>query len=160
MRHIVEPPRAAGACPAVINDTAQVRRQLRNPHAQRAHAGGQALGARVAVDLAVLPIAQAVHLVRQVLRDTVPRRGVARQRFAVALARREVVVVVVETGVEPGVVGRHARDAVQRGVQALRSVEVRLPRGIVRALDLVELGRGRGAGVTGFERIHARGLDE
>lgn len=75
-----------------------------------------------------------------------------------ALPRREVVVVVVERGMEAAVGGGHARDVVEGGVEGGGGVEVGFPGGVGTGFDGVE-GFGAGAaGVLGLEAINGRCL--
>ncbi len=93
----------------------QVLRELGDPDPKGCHAGIQAPGG-VSVDLAVLPVAHAVHRIGQVLARA---EGAVRavelhtgERLAMTLSRGEIVVEAVEGGVEASVVGGDARDVV------------------------------------------------
>ena len=87
----------------------------------------------VAVDVRILVLTEAVHFVGDGLVDACcgvnAVHELAGEGFAVALASREVVVIVVETFVETGVCGRDSRDVIQDRIQGLSKCKMSGPVG-------------------------------
>lgn len=143
---------------------ADILRQLRDKDAIGRDTGLQRLRAGIAVDIRVLVLPEAKDLVGLGRGDAsggvLPGDDLAGERFGVAQARGQVVVVVVEAHVEGGAVGGDAGDGVQGGVEGRRGGEVREPGGRLRghAVGGAE-GGGGGAGVGGLEGVDGGGLD-
>ena len=108
------------------------------------------------MDERVLVLAEPVHGIGELLRDARGAAGGegARQGLRVALARRQVVVVVVQRLVPVGRAAGHARDGVEGGEQRAGAREVRGPvgGGAAHAVRGVQRGRGR-AWVAGLEGV-------
>jgi hypothetical protein len=77
-----------------------------------------------------------------------------------ALSRGEVVVVVIERGVEAAVRRWHAGDSVKGGEEVGGLVEVLLPGWVVVGLDVIEDGGTAGAGVLRLETVDIGGLSQ
>lgn len=73
--------------------------------------------------------------------------------------RGEVVKIVVPTGVEAGVVGWHACDGVERGVEVPGGAEVGRPGSVGGVVYGSVEGRSARTRVGGFERVEARRLE-
>nr|POF16445.1 serine/threonine-protein kinase chk1 [Quercus suber] len=139
----------------------QILRQLGEPDAIAGDAGGQR-GGRVAVEEAVLVLAQAEDLVGVGSGDAVGGAGeAARQGLGVAQPGGEVIEVVVPADVPVGRGGTDAGEGVEAGEEGGGGGEVRLPgrRGGAGAVRAEEIGGG-GAGVCRFEGVDAVGLDQ
>ena len=143
------------------HEVAQVCRQLSDPDAERRRTGRERRRV-VAVDLAVLPLSQAVYGFGNVLGHAGRAVGavdkLAGQRLAVALSRREVVVVVVEGGMESSVVRMHARDVIECAKQRGGAGKMLLPLRIAIGLDGVEHAARGAAAILGLQAVHSVGL--
>ncbi len=139
MRDVMSINHAAGP----VNEVPDVGSEFADPNAVAGGAGCKTAGV-VPVDVRVFVLSEAVHFVGDGLVDA--RCGVdaahelAGEGFAVALASREVVVVVVETFVETGVCGRNSREVIQGRIKGLCSCEMSGPVG-ARLYAAEQLGR-------------------
>lgn len=143
------------------HEVTQVGRQLPNPDAQERSARLERRGVTT-INLAVLPVPHAVDGVGKLLGDTSGAPGAVKvtagQGVGVALACREVVVVVIEGGVKVGVVGTDLRDAIEGAEQGGGCLEMVLPQRVARRLDGVEpIARGAAA-VLRLQTVDALGL--
>jgi len=126
VRDVVSVNHVAGS----VNEVSDVGSEFADPDAVASGAGCETAGV-VAVDVRVFVLSEAVHFVGDGLVDA--DYGVdaihelAGEGFAVALASREVVVVMIETFVETGVCGRDSRDIIQGRIQGFSSCEMSSP---------------------------------
>ena len=110
----------------------QMRGELADPDAESGRSCPQR-GRIIAVYLAILPLTQTIDLVGKVLSDTGRAvdavHDLARERLPMALAGREIVIVVIKRVMETSIVRMDTRDIVKDAEQCGRSVEVLLPGG-------------------------------
>ena len=139
MRNVVSVNHVAGP----VNEVPDVGSEFADPDAVAGGAGCETAGV-VTVDVRVFVLSEAVHFVGDGLVDAScgvdAVHELAGEGFVVALASREVVVVVVETFVETGVCGRDSRDVIQGRIQGFSSCEMSGPVG-ARLYAVEQVGR-------------------
>ena len=136
----------------------QMRSELADPDAESGRSCPQRRR-MIAVYLAILPLTQTIDLIGQILSDTSRTvyavHDLARERLVMALAGREIVIVVVKRVMETSIVRMDTRDVVKAAEQCGRSVEVLLPGGIRTGLDRVEQLRAGRTAVLRFKTVNA-----
>lgn len=156
MGDIVAVDNAAG----IINDGAELSREISEPNAETRSASSKT--ARIiTVNVGVLIVAETVDFVGNILGNA--GGGIhavdefARKRLVVTLSCREIVVVMIKTGMEASIGWVHARDVVESSVEGGGSRQVSGP--VDSRFDAIEEVARYRAGVGGFKRVIAARLD-